>query len=413
MKILQINSSDLHSGGGGAVAMHRLHSGLKLAGIDSRILCALKTTTGEDSDVIPYWSERLEFHLSRWMGRLGLNDVHALRSFKIKDHPFYREADVLQFHILHSGYFSYLALGSLTRERPAVYTLHDMWSFTGHCTYSYDCARWKTGCGRCPHLDVYPKVSRDATSTEWKWKRWSSLRARLTIVSPSRWLAGLVADSFLNRFPVHCIPHGIDCEAYQPADQRACREALGIPVDRKVLLFGAEKLNDPRKGGDLLVQALSGLPASLKSGLFLLFFGNEDADSLRAETGIPAMGLGYVSADRLKSAIYSAADLLLFPSRADNMPLIVLESIACGTPVVAFSVGGVPEMVRPRVTGYLAAPFDTGDFRAGVTQLLEDRAKREQMSQQCRRIALDEYSLDLQVRRYAELYRTLLPAGAV
>ena len=162
-----------------------------------------------------------------------------------------------------------------------------------------------------------------------------------------------------------------------------------------------------RKGGDLLVKALESLPAALKAETVLLLLG-EGGEAIAEAVGIPVLNLGYVSSDQLKAIAYCAADLFILPTRADNLPLGLLESMACGTPPVSFRVGGVPELVRPGITGYLAEPGDAHDLSNGILQLLEDEALRQALSQQCRMIALKEYPLELQVQRYLELYRQVL-----
>jgi glycosyltransferase involved in cell wall biosynthesis len=338
---------------------------------------------------------------------LGLNYLNYLSSFDIPKHRFYQEADVLNFHNLHTNYFNYLAIPSLTATKLAVFTLHDMWSFTGHCTYSYGCDRWEIGCGRCPYPDVYPRIRRDNTRLEWKLKNWVYSRSHLTIVTPSTWLTEQAKHSMLNRFPIYHIPNGIDTEVYQPLDSKQCRSLLGIPIDKKVLMFGAENLNNARKGGDLLLKALQSLPKSLRAETVLLTLGNGGEAILEA-VGMPNLNLGYVSSDRLKAIAYSAADLFIFPTRADNLPLVLQESMACGTPMVSFKVGGVLDLVRPGVTGYLAQPEDPQDFYHGIMQLIEDKNLRASMRQTCRAIALEEYPVELQGQRYIELYRQAL-----
>ena len=282
-----------------------------------------------------------------------------------------------------------------------------MWSFTGHCAYSYDCTRWKTGCGKCPYPHTYPAIKRDNTPLEWKLKDWVYSRSNLTIVTLSRWLAKQAQQGLLNRFPIDHIPHGIDTEAYQPLDCQNCRSLLGIPLGKNVLMFGAASLQDPRKGGDLLLDALSNLPNSLKTETVLLTIGSV-GEAITETVGIPTLNLDYVASDRLKSLAYSAADLFLFPTRADNLPLVLQESMACGMPMVWFKVGAVPDLVRPGITGYLAAPEDAQDFSQGIVQLLEDKRLKEQMGENCRAIALEEYPLSLQAKRYIELYFQVL-----
>jgi glycosyltransferase involved in cell wall biosynthesis len=226
-------------------------------------------------------------------------------------------------------------------------------------------------------------------------------------VTPSQWLGDQAKKSMLNRFPVYVIPYGIDTDAYQPLEKDKCKQILGIPPEKKVLMFGADGLQDARKGGDLLIQAIQTLPQGLKAEILLLTLGH-GGEKIGELLGIPTLNLGYISGDRMKSIAYSAADLFIFPTRADNLPLVLQESMACGTPMVSFKIGGVPDLVRPDITGYLAQPEDTQDFSNGIIQLLKDEELRKTMSENCRAIALQEYTLELQAKRYIELYQQVL-----
>ncbi len=406
MNILHINTSDL--AGGAAISGYRLHQGLLAQGIDSRLLVGTVKTNSDRVEVFPRRGKiERQLEVLGLTSSFGLNDLHYIGTFSVPQHNFYQTADILNFHNIYSGYFNYLAVPSLTKNKPAVFTLHDMWGFTGHCAYSYDCDRWKTGCGQCPYLNSYPAVNRDNTRLEWKLKNWVYSRSNLNIVTPSNWLTEQAKQSMLNRFPIHYIPHGIDTEAYQPLESEQCRSLLGIPLGKKVLMFGAESFKHSRKGGDLLVKALSQLPSSLKAETLLLTLGN-GGETISEAVEMETLSLGYVGSDRFKSIAYSAADLFIFPTRADNFPLVLQESIACGTPMVSFKIGGVPDLVRPGITGYLATAEDTEDFSQGIVQLLEDQNLREQMSQNCRAIALKEYPLELQAQRYIELYNQVL-----
>ena len=404
MKILHINQSDV--GGGAGIAAYRLHQGLLSSGVNSRLLVGKKITASElVSSVIR--TPRIEKRLSGLAGWLGLNYVHLLGTFLVPRHIFFKDADIIHFHNLHMEYFNYLAIPRLTTGKHAVITLHDLWFFTGHCAYPYDCERWKTGCGGCPRLQEYPGVRRDNTKIEWKLKKWVCKRSNISVVAPSRWLAEEARKSILGSFPIHFIPHGIDTQAYQPIDKELCRDVLGIPAGRKVLMFGAPSLSDHRKGGDLLVNALRSLPEELKREVVLLTIGDQ-GDAISDIVGMTTISLGYVSSDRLKSIAYSAADLFVFPTRADIFGLVLLESMACGTPMVSFEVGGVPDLVRPDITGYLAKPQDYRDFAQGVMSLLEEDKLRMNMANQCREIALKEYSIDLMAKRYIALYEQVI-----
>jgi glycosyltransferase involved in cell wall biosynthesis len=406
MKILQINFSDFANGGGGAIAMYRLYLGLKRSNIDCKILSGVKTLEILDSKSIAR-SSKLEYLIKLFTSRLGLNDIHCVSSFGISENDLYINSDILNFHVIHSGFFSYLAIPKLTKDKPAIFTLHDMWSFTGHCAYSYDCDRWQHGCGNCPYPDIYPPIKIDNTYLEWKLKDWVYSKSNLTIVTISKWLTEQVKKSMLNRFNIHYIPNGIDTEAYKPLNKEECRHILGISWNQKILMFGAVSLKDQRKGSDLLIKSLQQLPSSLKSDILLLTLG-EGGEKIAEMVGIKTLNLGYVSSDRLKSIAFSASDLFVFPTRADNLPLVLQESMACGTPMVSFDIGGVPDLVRHNITGYLAKPEDIQDFSNGIVQLLEDDQLRQNMSKNCRAIAISEYSLDLQAKRYIELYEQVL-----
>ncbi|MBD2343419.1 glycosyltransferase family 4 protein [Anabaena subtropica] len=404
MNVLHINQSDIS--GGAALAGYRLHQGLLKQGINSKLLVGIVKTDHSEVAAVPR-KHRLENQLFRLNRLLGLNYLHLVSTFDILKHNFYQQADIINFHNLHTEYFNYLAIPALTKSKPAIFTLHDMWSFTGHCAYSYDCDRWQQGCGQCPYPETYPAIARDNTRLEWKLKNWVYSNSRLMIITPSQWLTEQTKKSMLNRFPIYHIPNSIDTDAYQPLNKDKCRDILRIPAQKKVLMFAADSLKDSRKGGDLLVKALQSLPESLKTETLLLTLGN-GGEKIGDVVGIPTLNLGYVSSDRLKSIAYSAADLFIFPTRADNLPLVLQESMACGTPMVSFKIGGVPDLVRPGISGYLAQPEDTQDFCHGIIQLLENEQLRITMSENCRAITLKEYALDLQAKRYIEIYQKVL-----
>lgn len=407
LKVLQISSSDIS--GGASIAAYRLHQGLQRVGIDSSILVGNKQSGDRHVNQI---SKRRYVNkaLSRIGASFGLHYLTIPDTWQIKKHPFYQTADILNLHNLHGEYFNYLALSQLTANIPAVYPLHDMWSFTGHCAYSFTCEKWQSGCGSCPNLSTYPAVKIDNTQLEWRLKKWVYDKSNLTIVTPSQWLKQQAEKSILianKTTQIYWIPNGIPTTIFQPLDQQLCRSVLGLPQNKYILAFAAQNLNDPRKGSDLLQKALQLIPTSLKQEIQLLILGNQSAGFL-ADIDIPAISLGYVEGDRLKTIFYNAADLLLCPTRADNLPLVLQEAMACGTPLVSFDIGGVPDLVRPGVTGYLAQPEDPQDLCNGIVQLLEDKTLRGKMAQNCRRIAETEYPIELQAQRYIDLYQQIL-----
>lgn len=332
------------------------------------------------------------------LDRLGLQYALYPSSFGVVADPWFRNSEIVQLHNTHGSYFSHSALPLLSKRRPVVWFLHDMWPFTGHVTYSYDCDRWLHGCISCPYVGEYARLPRDTASMLWRWKRFVYARSRLTIVTPSKWLGRLAGSSpLLGRFPVHVVPNGVDLERFRPQDRRAARTRLGLDPDRPTVLFAGADLADRRKGGALLVDAMSRLERDVQ----LVAAGGAGVP------GLDATPLGVLSEERMADA-YAAADVYVLPTRADNFPNTAIESLACGTPVVAFSVGGVPEVVRHLETGYLAPPEDAGALADGLRKLLDDHELRARLGAKARAVAEAEFSIEQQARGLADLYRSLL-----
>jgi glycosyltransferase involved in cell wall biosynthesis len=288
---------------------------------------------------------------------------------------------------------------------PLVWRLADMNPLTGGCHYDGGCGRFANQCGACPQLSS--SDPNDLSHQIWARKNQSLARLapnRLHLVATSRWIAAEAQrSSLLARFPVTVIPNGLDTGDFAPRDRGYTRDLLGIPQHAKVVLFVADDADNVRKGFKLLAEALRGIENV--SDLLLLSLG----------VGRPVVGgdvrhlhLGKIANDRFLSAVYSAADVYVIASLQESFGQTVTESLACGTPVVGFASGGIPDMVRPGQTGLLAPTGDVPALRAAVAQLLNDSAQRTRMSAECRRLALAEYSLDVQARAYGALYRSLL-----
>jgi glycosyltransferase involved in cell wall biosynthesis len=309
----------------------------------------------------------------------------------------------VQLFNLHGSYFSHTALPFLTRRRPAVWRLSDMWAFTGHVAYSYECERWRTGCGSCPYVHEYPPLPRDTSAFLWRWKRRVYSRSRLTIVAPSHWLRRLASESpLLSRFDVRHIPNGVDLETFRPLDRAAARGELGLDPDRRIVLFSAPDLDDRRKGGAVLMAALDRL-GDLD---FELVVAGASAKQLPRT----ARALGKLDEQKLAKA-YAAADVFVLPTLAENLPNAVLESMASGTPVVAFDVGGVPDAVRHEETGLLAPVGDGEGLAAAIRRLLTDDDLRTRLGSTAREVTEREYPAELEARRFADLYAELLDAA--
>ena len=296
-----------------------------------------------------------------------------------------------------------LAIADIARIRkPIVWTLHDMWAFCGAEHYTID-HRWRDGYlrdNRPAHESGF-----DLNRHTWQLKR-NHWRRPLQIVCPSHWLADCVRTSALmHDWPVAVVPNTIDTHRWQPIEQRLARQLLGLPQDCPLLLFGAMGGgNDPRKGIDLLLAALALLLSepSLQT-LQLVVFG-QLAPQSPPQLGFPVHYIGHLHDDLSLRALYSAADAIVIPSRQDNLPNTGLEAHACGTPVVAFNTGGLPDIVLDRVTGALAQPFEPASLAAAIRWVLEDSQRRRALGAAARERAEQLWAPARVAGQYAEVY---------
>jgi glycosyltransferase involved in cell wall biosynthesis len=407
VRVLHISATDARGGAG--VALLRLHAGLNARGIESRALFAWNERGAAGTAT---WEQdsRVRGRLQSLGRRIGLNYAVLPYGFALPRHPLFRWATVVHFHNLHGGYFNYLALPRVTRNKPAVMTLHDVWSFTGHCGYTYECRRWESGCGHCPHLDTYPDVATDRTALEWKMKRRTFAKSKLELISPTDTLATHLGRSLLKALPRNVIPHGIDTALFAPTDRQECRRTLGLPLDKQIVLLGAYDLAATHKGADLAVRVLNGLPERVRKHVHVVAMGHRGQEAMAA-LEVPCTIAGFVDDDRRKREFYCAADVLLYPTRADIFGLLPLESIACGTPVVASRLPGVDEVVVPGRSGLLCEVDDATAFGTALVGLLEDSATRAELARSAREFAIERFGLDRHLTAHEKLYERVV-AGA-
>jgi glycosyltransferase involved in cell wall biosynthesis len=309
--------------------------------------------------------------------------------------------DVVNLHWIGRGFVRPETLAKI--ERPLVWTLHDSWAFTGGCHLPGPCRRYLENCGKCPALG---SKRRDLSS--WvlgrKLKSWRS--ADMTLVAPSRWLAQRASQSaLLSGRRVEVIPNGIDLSVYRPREREAARSALGFDRDALIVLFSAMwATQDPNKGLVHLLNALRWMSQERRvPGVVLAVVGSTDVPA--TDCGIPVRSLGVVGDETKMATIYAAADVLVVPSREENLPNVVMEALACGTPAVAFNVGGNPELIEDGITGALVPPYDERAFGQAVLWTLgwDTQTRRTR----ARSAAERRFAVSLQADRYARLYASL------
>ncbi len=407
MKILHINHSDIS--GGAARAAYRIHNSLREEGLESRMWVNRSTAgdwtvNGPVSKVAKAMALLRPQMVSPLVKMLKTNNrvIHSpaiLPSHWIKKIN-YSDADIVHLHWIQS---EMLSIADISRiKKPIVWTLHDMWAFCGAEHYSED-FRWREG---------YRADNRFTNESGFDLNRWVWQRKRqhwkrpLNIVAPSQWLGNCAKESFLMRnWPITVVKNPIDTDIWKPHGQVGARELLGLPVGAPLLLFGAmDGDRDPRKGFEFLVKALKLLRDDQRvKGMGLVIFGQLAPESI-PNLGFPVYYTGHLYDDLSLRILYSAADAMIIPSRQDNLPNTGVESIACGTPVVAFNVGGFPDIVRHKETGYLANAFDPEDLAQGIRWVLLN-GKNDYLRREVRKFAEENFSYKTISNQYKVLYQ--------
>ncbi|OGP65122.1 MAG: glycosyl transferase [Deltaproteobacteria bacterium RBG_16_42_7] len=413
MKVIILNTYDIQ--GGAARAAYRLHKGLEEIGVDSRMLVQYKF--GDDPTVsgpATKFAKGLALMrpmLDALMVELYRNRSHVIFSPAVLPSGVRKKVSTMDPDIIHMQWVAggFLRIETLGRfKKPLVWTLQDSWPFTGGCHIPFDCTRYRSDCGRCPILGSSREC--DLSRMIWKRKKKTLRKLNLTIVTPSRWMAGCArSSSLLGDFRIEVIPNGLDVNFFRPKHKATAREFLSLPQDKKLIIFGAvNSTSDRNKGFHLLLQALRELSRTgLAEKTELVVFGaSEPADA--AAFGIKAHYMGRSIDDFTISTLYAASDVFVMPSIQDNFPNTVLEAFACGVPVVAFDAAGAPDMVEHQINGYLARPFDTKDFAQGIAWILTDPERTEKLGMAARDKAVKQYSVDLQAKRYLNLYEEIL-----
>lgn len=383
MKVVHINKGD--TGGGASVAVNRIHSALLRMGVHSTILVQeQRTETKGIFNVTPnnwescrnfinFVGERLAILPHEGSSTMRFNFSTASMGRDLSTHPLVQEADIIHLHWINQGYVSMSGLSKLfDLGKPIVWTLHDMWPFTGGCHYAGTCLEFNEKCGFCPYLRNPKKTDLSALGFRAKRDlyRKANERKQMTIVSCSQWLNSMAQNSpLLGKARCLSIANPIDTGVYRPMDKNECRRRLGLPTDKKLLLFGAAKITDLRKGFRYLVEALRIIKdnfGGLAQGIDLVLFGKMTDEVYDMLSGYTVHPMGFVSSTKEIVDIYNAADTFVLPSLQDNLPNTVVESMACGTPVVGFRIGGVPEMVEHEQTGYLAEVKNSLSLALGI-----------------------------------------------
>lgn len=401
MKIALFNT---YSHGGAGTAARRLQAALQQARADAPLFFRREKDWRFYAEALSFWPFERD-PAARWQFSQGRFGQNFSKNVGVAD------ADILHLHWTNQGFLSLSGLKKLAQlGKPIVWTLHDMWAFTGGCHYSGGCQNFKAQCGDCSFLKA-PSAS-DLSHQIWLKKNRIFKGLDIQFVACSRWLAEVAKSSaLLAGRDVRPIPNPIDTSVFRPLSSNeiaAERARLGIEPHQKILLFAAMKIADERKGFAFLKTALKKLSSQVAENQLVILVLGQSGEAESAALPYPTRRLGLVSEVEKLRLAYGLADVFAIPSLEDNLPNTVMESLACGTPVVGFETGGVPEMVEHLQNGFIAPQRDAEKLAAGIFWCLENEDRLSILKENARKKAVSAYSNAVVAARYLSLYAEAL-----
>lgn len=415
MKVLIVNTSERT--GGAAVAARRLMEALKNNGVKAKMLVRDKTTENinvvqQPNAFLRKWNflrERLSIFLRNGFNREHLFDVSIANTGQdITSLPEFDEAKVIHIHWTNQGMLSVKDIEKILKSgKRVVWTMHDMWAFTGICHYTGSCDKYKTECGQCPQ--IFSNRDKDLSTKIFRKKKKAYEYSRITFVGCSNWIADKAKQSQIvyNHRVVH-IPNAINVNTFCMKSKYDSRIKLGLPVDKKLILFASMKVTDKRKGANHIVEACEIIRRKYSDkveDIALVVFGKQ-SEELKAQIHLPVYSLPFISNEKEIADIYCSADVFVIPSLQENLPNMVMESMSCGTPCVGFNVGGIPEMIDHLRNGYVAEYMSSQDIAEGIiwTMYNDDY---EEISALARSKVLSTYSESIVARQYIDIYNSV------
>jgi len=351
---------------------------------------------------LPYLASPRRF-LSWWAGQEDF-EFPGTRHL-LEQSPF--KPDVLHVHNLHGDYFDLRELPRLSHSIPTIITMHDAWLLAGHCSHSFDCERWKTGCGFCPALAIPPALHRDGSAFNWQRKQEIYYKSRLSLVCPSQWMADKVSQSILMPSVVRLkvIHNGVDTSVFKPGDKVAAREQLGWPQEAFIVMFAANGVRNSIWKDYETMRGAMRLAGEKSKSLPIRFFAIGD--------NAPSEQIGNVKIEFLPyrdslAECYQAADVYIHAAKQDTFPTTIIESLACGTPVVATAVCGIPEQIIDGETGFLVPAGDAEAMADRLLYLAQSPDLVNKMGSAAARDAACRFSLEQMVAGYTNLYQEMI-----
>ncbi len=411
MKILFINKYDITGGAG--ITAFRLHKVLENKfKTENLFLVGIKNSKYDFvlSTRKPGFQNFAERGLNFLFNQIGLQyKYHPFSTKTIIDRALKFSPDIISLHNAHGGYFQTSLLIELSKIAPIVWTLHDMWAFTANAAHTFGDMSWekmKSGKNEKKH---FPQIG--INTGEWllKGKKRIYFNSNITIVAPSNWLFNLASLSpVFEGKKIISIPNGIDLDIFSPTNKIEVRNYLGIPLDAKILIFGAEKvLTGNYKGGDDLINILKMLDLQLDQKVYIIIVGNSELKKFHTFKHFEIIETGYIFKEADMAKYLSAANVFIYPTKADNLPNSLIEASACGVPSITFDVGGCNEIIQDNVNGIVIPPGNIRLFVTAVKRLLENEPLNKNFSLNAIRIAKEKFSVIDMADKYYKLFKML------
>jgi glycosyltransferase involved in cell wall biosynthesis len=403
MKFVQVGVTDIE---GARFNGQDLHKQLIQRGFESSHVVWRKSGIGESTYEFSKGSLSAKIHqiAAELEQKLSLQSLLSPLAFNFANHPEFKSADLVHYHLIHTGFFNLMALPGLTQLKPSVWTLHDPWAMTGHCVHPFDCTRWKNGCGNCPSLDLEFSMRKDNTHLMWRMKQLAYSMSDFDLVVCSKWMEEMVADSpLMKKARVHRIPLGLDLDAFRPGDTELKKQKLGvIPGNLVIALRATDSIY---KGLPQAIECLRKLhvkhPITILTfnhkGLLEEFFGRHQI-----------IDLGWLESEEEMIDAYQAADIFLMPSEGESFGMMAVEAMACGKPCVVFEGTALPETTFAGEYGICVRKNDSEGLAAAVTELIEDPNKRRALGERGRQLAVQHYCEKEYVDKLISVYEKVL-----
>lgn len=418
LKVVHLNTYD-GNGGAGRACM-RLNNALLNQNIDSKVIVHYKF--GKNPQIGEFNTNLLQkayiaglIILERIWAKRYLKALKTPFSFawfgrSVIHHPDVKNADIIHLHWVNHGFLNPKHIAEIAKlNKPVVWTFHDSNAFTGGCHVRYTCDHFKQECGNCPLLKN--AAPHDYSHKAWQQKYNAYAKLDFIVIAPSTWMQASVGEaSLMKGKAVKHIPNTLETDIFKPRDRKLAKAKMGLPTDKFIFLSGfMPSRKDLHKGTSYLLESLELLKTRLGAkaeNIELVVFGNRSTEDV-PEFPLKTSFLGTISDDEQLAGYYAAADAFLIPSLEDNLPYTVMESLSCGTPVISFTTGGIPDMVKHQYNGYLATYRSSESFADGMEWAINHPDKNK-LQQQARQTVMDNFSEEIIARQHIKLYHDLL-----